>query len=116
MRENRLYKSRNRAEWLAASVKGMQANYHNGTHKRGEGNKLIFIAQFIFESFVGHLINLLISCLYYLEKGVGLTRVKLLVCPHKRYKIFCVAQVDYVMRISREHMYRLDLLAAYLKA
>lgn len=52
---------------------------------------------------------------HYLPEGIRSFRVKQLICPHQRYKILGFGQVYNVVRISREHMYSLDLIARDLK-
>ena len=42
-------------------------------------------------------------------------RIKLLVCPHNRYQVFCFAEIYDVVCITREHMNCLDLISRNLK-
>ena len=53
--------------------------------------------------------------LYFFSECIRMLRVKLLVCPHHGDEIICVGKIDYIVRIARKHMHRLDLLSAYLK-
>lgn len=40
-----------------------------------------------------------------------MTRVENFIGPHHRYQIFCFAQVNNIVRITRQHMNRLNLLS-----
>ena len=44
-----------------------------------------------------------------------MVRVKLLICPHDRYQVLGIGQVDDVVRVAGEHMNGFDLVAADLK-
>jgi len=42
-------------------------------------------------------------------------RIKRLVCPHNSYEVFRFTQVDDIVRVSRKHMNRFNLITRNLK-
>ena len=50
-----------------------------------------------------------------LAKGVRVAGVELLVSPHDGHQVFRFAQVDDVVGVARQHLYRLDVAAVHLK-
>ena len=42
-------------------------------------------------------------------------RIKDFICPHNRDEIFCLRQINDVVGLSRQHLYRLDAIPAHFK-
>ena len=53
--------------------------------------------------------------LYRIEIRVGLSSIKLFVCPHYRYQVFGLGEVDDVMCVAGEHVYGFYLVATYFE-
>ena len=53
--------------------------------------------------------------LNFLEIRIRLIRIKYLITVHYRHEVFSVAEVDNVVRISRQHVDALDVVARYFE-
>ena len=53
--------------------------------------------------------------LHFFKKSIWLIRIEHLVARHHRHQIFCLAQVDDIVRPARYHMNRFNLIAADFK-
>ena len=55
------------------------------------------------------------GALNWVEEGIWFVRIEHLVAVHHCHQILGVAEVDDVVRITRKHVHRLDVVAAHLK-
>ena len=75
----------------------------------------INLSSTFFVSFVFLDVAVLDDILNRLEVGVGLGGVEDLVAVHDGYEVFCVAQINDIVCVAREHVDGLDVVAGDLE-